>query len=102
MLGAGPGRLRFPFVLAFILVFFGRIWDVLVVFVWSTRGVSDLYLLCACGVLEAYSRCISIVFVAYRFGFVSLSIEQRKRSSLKTLCRAPSGALTIPTCGSSV
>ena len=30
------------------------------------------------------------------------TIEQRKRPSLKTLCRAPSGGLTIPTFGSSV
>ena len=36
------------------------------------------------------------------FLHVTLTIEQRKRPSLKTLCRAPSGALTIPTFGSSV
>jgi hypothetical protein len=30
------------------------------------------------------------------------TIEQRKRPSLKTLCRAPSGGLTIPTFGSGV
>ena len=35
--------------------------------VWSSRGVSDLYLLCACGVLEAYSRRIWVVLVACRF-----------------------------------
>jgi len=56
VLGADPERLRFSFVLASILVFFGRIWDVLVVFVWSTCGVSDLYLWCACGVFEAYLK----------------------------------------------
>ena len=80
-----------------ILVFFGRIWDVLVVFMWSTRGVSDLFSLCACGVLEAYLRRIWVVFVAYRCCIGSLSVEQGKRPSL-----VPSGALSIPILGSSV
>jgi hypothetical protein len=43
------------------------LWFVFGLLVWSTRGVSDLYLLCACGVLEAYSRRIWVVLVACRF-----------------------------------
>jgi hypothetical protein len=77
-------------VLASILVFFGRIWDVLVVFVWSTCGVYDMYLWCACGVFEAYLRRIWVVFVAYLICFGSVAVEKGKRPSLVL-----NGALSI-------
>jgi len=76
-------------VLVSILVFFGRIWDVLVVFMWSTRGVSDLFSLCACGVLEAYLRRIWVAFVAYRFSFGSRAVEQGKRPRASHVPVAP-------------
>jgi len=87
----------FP-LLAFILVVLGFTWDVLVVF--SLRRVR--------GLVESYVSLLCLTSfdpVSLRFTSIDLdpaTIEQRKRPSLKTLCRAPSGALTIPTFGSSV
>jgi hypothetical protein len=52
--------------------------------------------------IESYSRLCESYLSIFRVVPVFSPMEQRKRSSLKTLCRAPSGALTIPTCGSSV